>query len=53
MRVIQHGANFDTVQFEEDRASELMCVDEIFARNPEWRKGSRRLAGVLFDHVNH
>ena len=51
LRVLQHGQNFDIVQFE-DRASELMSLDSIYARHPEWKKGSRRLTGMCFDHVN-
>ena len=50
-RTVEHGHNFDMVQFEE-RASELMRLEEIYARNPDLRKGSRRLSGPLFDHVN-
>ena len=50
-RTVEHGHNFDMVQFEE-RASELMRLEEIYARTPDLRKGSRRLSGPLFDHVN-
>ena len=51
VRVLEAGANFDIVQFE-DRASELMSLDRIYARHPDWRKGSRRLSGPMFDRVN-
>ena len=50
-RTLSHGSNFDVVQFEE-RAGELMSLEEIYGRNPEMRKASRRLSGVLFDHLN-
>ena len=50
-RTLSHGTNFDLLQFEE-RASHLMSLEEIYARNPQMRKGSRRLGGVLFDHIN-
>ena len=51
LRILQHGQNFDMVQFE-DRASELMSLAMIHARHPEWKKGTRRLSGMSFDHVN-
>jgi hypothetical protein len=51
LRILQHGQNFDMVQFE-DRASELMSLAMIHARHPDWKKGTRRLSGMCFDHVN-
>eukprot|EP00966_Prymnesium_polylepis_P233866 5409503-Prymnesium_polylepis.1 len=51
VRVLEHGSNFDIVQFEE-RASELMRLDSSYTRHPDWRKSSRRLSGPMFDHVN-
>lgn len=51
MRTLEHGTNFDMVQFEE-RASALMALEEIYSRSPELRKPSRRLSGQLFDRLN-
>ena len=51
LRTLSHGSNFDMIQFEE-RACELMRLEEIYCRRPELRKGSRRLSGPLFDHLN-
>jgi hypothetical protein len=51
LRTLEHGMNFDMIQFEE-RANELMRLEEIYCRRPELRKPSRRLSGPLFDHVN-
>ena len=47
-RTLEHGTNFDLVQFEQ-RASELQALEEIYARNPALRKPSRRLSGPMFD----
>ena len=51
VRVLEHGSNFDLVQFE-DRVSELMALERIYTAHPDWRKGGRRLSGPLFDHLN-
>ena len=48
---MEHGANFDQVEFDV-RISEVMRLEQIYVRNPDLRLGSRRLGGVLFDHVN-
>ena len=50
-RVLEAGSNFDAIQFEE-RAGELMRLDLIYERHPEWRKSSRRLVGRIHDHLN-
>ena len=51
VRTLERGMNFDMVQFE-DRGSELMRLDDIYVRNPTWRKNLRRLSGPCFDHIN-
>jgi hypothetical protein len=51
LRTLEHGTNFDMIQFEE-RASALMRLEEIYVRRPERRKPSRRISGVYFDHLN-
>lgn len=50
-RVLEAGRNFDTIQLEE-RGSELMVLDDIYTRHPDWKRTARRLGGKLFDHVN-
>ena len=42
--------NFDLLQLEE-KASHAMQVGDLYARRPEWDRGSRRLTGSL-DHWN-
>ena len=51
LRTLETGSNVDMVQFEE-RASELMRLDLIYTRNPDIKRGPRRLGGSLFDHMN-
>jgi hypothetical protein len=52
-RVLEAGRNFDAIQFEE-RAGELMRLEKIYERNPEWKLCSRRLAvkGRVSDHCS-
>ncbi|CAM9196785.1 unnamed protein product, partial [Hapterophycus canaliculatus] len=49
-RTLTHASNFDTKELG-DRLGAAVSLEEIYERNPKWKRISKRLNGSL-DHMN-